>query len=285
MKENPLTRSLHITDIGYFPLAKYHLIDRKQGIPEYVFLYCCEGEGFYELYEPNNTNEIISRQKLSANQFVILPANTGHKYGANTNNPWTIYWIHFSGELANYFAQGFDAPHDISPQMKSRISERNNLFEEMYNTLDAGFTLDNTGYCSTLLFRYLGTLKYLDTYRTVNPGNADVSLPDNNENQCSKMYIHYMKENIEKHLSLEELASYSGYSASHFSAIFKKQTGYAPLAYFNMLKVQQICHLLTSTKMTLAQIGPKVGIIDTYYLSRLFRKTMGISPAQYRKKY
>lgn len=287
MKENLLTKSLHITDIGYYPQAKYHLIDRRHGIEEFVLLYCHEGEGFYEFYEPGSRGDRqdSTRERLSENQFVILPAGKGHKYGADADNPWTIYWIHFSGELAQFFAWGFDTPHNISPQIKSRICERNNLFEEMYNTLDSGLTLDCLEYSSTLLFRYLGTFKYLETYRTVNPGTTSTPLPDASESESSKIYIHFMKENIEKHLSLEELASFSGYSVSRFSAIFKKQTGYSPLTYFNMLKIQQTCHLLSSTKMTLAQIGPKVGIADTYYLSRLFHKIMGLSPAQYRKKY
>ena len=44
----------------------------------------------------------------------------------------------------------------------------------------------------------------------------------------SELAIHYMKENMEKHLSLQDIADQIGYSPSHFSLLFKKKTGHSP---------------------------------------------------------
>ena len=95
--------------------------------------------------------------------------------------------------------------------------------------------------------------------------------------------IHYMRENLERKLSLEDIALHTGYSLSHISALFTKQTGYSPLAYFNHLKIQQACNLLDFTDMKVNQICYKIGIEDSYYFSRLFRKIMGMSPREYKK--
>lgn len=92
-----------------------------------------------------------------------------------------------------------------------------------------------------------------------------------------------MKENIERHLTLHDIAKSVGYSSSHFSLIFKKETGHAPLNYFNLLKIQQACFLLDTTDMKIRQICYKIGIEDAYYFSRLFNKIMGISPREYKK--
>jgi AraC-like DNA-binding protein len=92
-----------------------------------------------------------------------------------------------------------------------------------------------------------------------------------------------MKENIEKHLTLQDIADYLGYSPSYFSMLFKKKTGHSPLAYLNLLKIQQACLLLDTTDMKINQISYKVGIEDAYYFSRFFSKTMGISPKEYRE--
>ena len=46
-----------------------------------------------------------------------------------------------------------------------------------------------------------------------------------------------MKENMEKHLSLQDIADQIGYSPSHFSMLFKKKTGHGPVTYFNLLKI------------------------------------------------
>lgn len=70
---------------------------------------------------------------------------------------------------------------------------------------------------------------------------------------------------MEKHLSLEEISTQIGYSPSHFSMLFKKQTGHSPLTYFNLLKMQQACLLLDTTDMKINQICYKIGIEDTYY--------------------
>lgn len=92
-----------------------------------------------------------------------------------------------------------------------------------------------------------------------------------------------MKENLEKRLTLQELTAQSGYSASHFSMLFKRKTGHSVLEYFNLMKIQEACFLLDSTDMKVNQICYKVGIDDAYCFSRLFNKIMGMSPYAYRK--
>ena len=91
-----------------------------------------------------------------------------------------------------------------------------------------------------------------------------------------------MQENIERHLALEQIAHYTGYSPSHFSALFRKATGESPLAYLNRQKIEHACLLLKTTDMRVNQICHKVGISDSYYFSRLFKQLTGVSPKQYR---
>lgn len=40
--ENPLVKRLYLTDVGFFPMAKHHARIRKEGIEEYILLYCVE---------------------------------------------------------------------------------------------------------------------------------------------------------------------------------------------------------------------------------------------------
>lgn len=93
-----------------------------------------------------------------------------------------------------------------------------------------------------------------------------------------------MRENLEKPLKLQDIADYLGYSASHFSMIFKKTTGHSPVNYINLMKVKEACALLENTDMKINQICHKIGISDCYYFSRLFSKTMGFSPREYREE-
>lgn len=268
MEDDPLCSALHITDIGYYPRAQHHFRERKEPINQYVFIYCVDGAGRYRVH--GNTFEV------RANQYFILPAGVPHTYEADACNPWTIYWIHFKGTLAPYYADTSGQPIEIDISAKSRVSDRIRLFEEMFSALSDGYSNDNLHYASAIFHGFLGSLRYIQQYRNFNNNTTS-------DDNIAAVAIHYMKENMETHLSLQDISDYIGYSPSHFSALFKKQTGHAPLAYLNLLKIQQACQMLDETDMKVNQICHKIGIDDSYYFSRLFSKIMGMSPSEYRK--
>lgn len=268
MEDDPLTVVLHITDIGYYPKAMYHYCERKQPISQYVFIYCIEGAGHYGVRG--------NKYHVRANQYFILPANEPHWYEADKKAPWTIYWVHFKGTLAPSYANYSLAPTEIAPEINSRIKERLDIFEEIFNTLKDGYCMENLRYATTLFHYFLGSLRFIQQFRKANSNAID----DGNRIEGA---IHYMKENLEKHVTLQAIADYVGYSPSHFSAVFKQKTGHSPLAYFNLLRIQQACFILDETDMKINQVCHKIGIDDTYYFSRLFHKLMGQSPRAYRK--
>lgn len=268
MEKDPLSAILHITDIGYYPKAWHHFRERIEPIAQYVFIYCMEGSGWYKLGDQVYT--------VAANQYFILPASNPHAYGADDKDPWTIYWIHFKGKLASCFQNQFTYPIEIRPGIHSRISNRIEMFEEILRTLEMGYSHENLLYACSIFYHYLGTLRYLQQYREAGRNDSD-------RNDIVTAAIHFMQENIEKKLTLQDIATHTGYSPSHFSVLFSKRTGYAPLTYFNQLKIQQACQLLDFSDMKVNQICYKIGIEDTYYFSRLFSKVMGMSPSQYKK--
>ena len=96
--------------------------------------------------------------------------------------------------------------------------------------------------------------------------------------------IHFMKENIERKITLQDILQYVGYSSTRFSALFKQQTGVSPLAYFNNMKIKLACTMMRKTDLHINQICYKLGIEDALYFSRMFSKAMGMSPSEYRKQ-
>jgi AraC-like DNA-binding protein len=78
------------------------------------------------------------------------------------------------------------------------------------------------------------------------------------------------------------MAEHAELSESHFSRLFKEQTGHSPVDYFIYLKMQHACSMLTLTQSTVKEISDTLGYSDAYYFSRLFKKVIGVSPREYR---
>ena len=270
MRLDDVGNLLYITDIGFYPNAAHHFRSRTASeAAQYVLMYCFEGEGWYEI-------EGV-RQKVQSNHLFILPKGKAHAYGTSLHKTWTIYWIHFDGQTADFFADGFDKPIEISPKKDSRIEERIRLFEEIFGTLKNGYSKTNLQYTVSVLFHFLGSVKFLGSYRS-STYNAQF------ERDTPDEAIHFMRENISKRITLNELSAYVGLSPSHFSTVFKEKTGYSPLNYLSQLKIQEASHLLDFTNYKINQISQMSGFEDPLYFSRIFTKTMGVSPREYRNK-
>lgn len=269
-KTDPVVSNLYITDIGYYPHADHHYCRREQAINQYVLIYCVDGSGWYRIDE--------KEYKVRKNQFFILPSGKPHTYGADEGNGWTIYWIHFKGKLASHYASGANEPHEIKISTASRVNERNNIFEEIFHTLERGQDLESLRYSSSLLHHYLATMRYLEQYRHA------VKKEEKNSVNVVDAAIHYMKENIENHITIQDVTRYVGYSSTRLLTLFKQRTGKTPLNYFNHLKIEHSCRLLRETDMKINQICFKIGIEDSLYFSRLFSKIMGMSPREYRER-
>lgn len=269
-KDDPFIGQLYITDIGYYPHAMYHYRERPNGVGQYILIYCVKGSGWYQVFG--------KRYEVKENQWFIIPQGEPHVYASNNNNPWTIYWLHFTGKMAPAYGDNCFVPSEIVVGSTSRLTDRNNIFEEIFLTLSDNYSLDNLRYASSLLYGYLATFRYLKKFRQYNSTTSRIDTTD-----IVSMAVRYMNENIEKQLSLQELSDYIGYSVSQFSLIFRNSTGRSPLNYFNMLKIQQACKLLETTDLKIKQICSMVGIDDSYYFSRLFTKSVGIPPKKYRE--
>ncbi|HWB96117.1 MAG TPA: helix-turn-helix domain-containing protein, partial [Bryobacteraceae bacterium] len=94
--------------------------------------------------------------------------------------------------------------------------------------------------------------------------------------------ISYMQQRLEEQISVPELASMVNLSASHFTAVFRKTTGFTPLDYFIRLKLRRACELLDSTTYPIKRIAEELGFSDALYLSRVFHRIQGMSPTEYR---
>jgi len=100
--------------------------------------------------------------------------------------------------------------------------------------------------------------------------------------KCMKNYI---REHYAKNLSLDEIVGSAELSNAYGSSIFKKETGMTITNYLIQVRMEEAQRLIRETNLTVNEIAYKVGYNDTRYFSKLFIKTVGIKPVDYRKFY
>jgi transcriptional regulator GlxA family with amidase domain len=94
--------------------------------------------------------------------------------------------------------------------------------------------------------------------------------------------IAYMKQHLDAPLHVGTLAALVSISPSHYFALFKRRTGTAPIDYFIRLRMQQACHLLDATSMSVKEVAATLGYEDPYYFSRMFKSVNEMAPSDYR---
>ena len=94
----------------------------------------------------------------------------------------------------------------------------------------------------------------------------------------------YLQKRYYEPLTLDELSEESGFSASYLSRYFKNKTGMCLFEYINKLRIQRACSLLKNTNKKIIEIAYEVGYNNISFFNRYFKKTMKISPMEYRKK-
>lgn len=95
--------------------------------------------------------------------------------------------------------------------------------------------------------------------------------------------LEYLHANYASNIGLKKLADELDLSESSLSKQFKQQVGCGIVAYRNHLRVYMAALMLLQSTRPVSQVAEKIGFWDVKYFSRVFRKIIGESPAQYRK--
>lgn len=95
--------------------------------------------------------------------------------------------------------------------------------------------------------------------------------------------LEYLHANYASNIGLKKLADELDISESSLSKQFKQQVGCGIVSYRNHLRVYMAALMLLQSTRPVSQVAEKIGFWDVKYFSRVFRKIIGESPAQYRK--
>lgn len=263
--QKPITSGLLCTRVGFQGASPAHYIPRPDGSYDYILIYCNQGRGWLELDGKEWTVE--------KNSAFLIPAHVPHKYGADPDNPWSNYWAHFQGEQAAAFCE-LIYPDLGSPVVHlPRHQEMVACIEQLYQFMSSVHTYSALVAASGALSQLLSVIQFRMRSSEHRNRTADENIDKS---------VEFMHRNLANKLTLKELAGIAGMSPNHYGVLFTKRYYSTPIDYFNRLKIQRACELLSTTNLRIADVGEQLGFPDPYYFSRIFKKIMGISPRNYR---
>ncbi|MFD1989900.1 bifunctional transcriptional activator/DNA repair enzyme AdaA [Paenibacillus nicotianae] len=95
----------------------------------------------------------------------------------------------------------------------------------------------------------------------------------------------YIDQHYNESLTLDRLAEIAHGSPYHLHRTFKKVMSITPVEYIQHQRIDRACQELINTDQSITTIGLNIGIPNTSYFVTLFKKKIGITPAQYRKQH
>ncbi len=174
---------------------------------------------------------------------------------------WVLY---ASGPLPRFAGEEHDAPGDIFPLLRRFMVESDGGLPGAGNVLSA-----------------LALLIVHCLIRTV------IALPATEERAADRLEINRVVEFLHRRyadeLRVEDLASLAGLSESHFTRLFKSETGKTPAEYLIDVRLSRARRLLLAGSATITEIALDCGFGSSSHFTAAFRRTFGITPSLYRK--
>lgn len=244
----------------FFCNSKYHLI--RDNYNSLLITHILNGSFTYV----KDGKHVTARK----GDTVILDCYKPHEY--YTNDSFESVWIHISG------------------------ANSTDIFNEIESTEGNLIKCKDVQHLRKLLFRVFESMKgetpttelnySLDIYKIftelLNPQSAKTKGEISYEDSVHKVK-EYIAENLNENITIKDLAKLVNMSSSHFSRVFKQQTGFSPYDYILISRLNRAKYLLQTTNMTIASVAYEVGFNSESNFIYFFTENEGISPGKFRK--
>jgi len=262
---SPVLRALRVFQCGIFVEAREHSW-RRAGLLEGILIYCTEGKGYYR--------QDHREYEVQPGDLLYCPPRTHHGYWADAEHPWTIYWMHLSGDLLSHYerllglSEGGPIRHiglhnDIIAYFTRLVTE------PPVSADDSSWFRIQTNAVATL-----GRIAAL-------PHNiSDIAAVYGRIQKTMTL----MNASLDQPFDLARFAREASCGSGHFSRVFCRVTGLSPSGWFIRQKMQRACGLLTLPNIQVKAVAARLGYTDPLYFSRVFKRIVGLPPEAYHRK-
>lgn len=95
----------------------------------------------------------------------------------------------------------------------------------------------------------------------------------------------YIDRNYKKDISAKDVAGILGYSDVYFSKVFKQLFDDNFINYLTKIRIDRAKVLLKDISFNIKEVGKSVGYADSNYFTKVFKRSVGMSPSEYRNRH
>jgi AraC-like DNA-binding protein len=155
---------------------------------------------------------------------------------------------------------------------------------KLLSLLEAAHQAENLNRIA-LFISILSTLSETSEYEPITSAHAFYQSNQLETDRLNQIYTYTLKNYMNK-ISLAEIASLSCLSITSFCRYFKLMTNKTYTDFLSEIRISYACKLLIENKeLTIESISTETGFNNASNFFRQFKKTIGLTPKAYRKKY
>jgi AraC-like DNA-binding protein len=94
----------------------------------------------------------------------------------------------------------------------------------------------------------------------------------------------YVRDNYREYISLEKAAQIAGMERKYFSTFFHNKVGVCFRYWLMELRIRKAVSLMEAENHSITQIAFEIGYLDLRTFQRAFKKCMGLTPIEFKKK-
>lgn len=259
---------IHLQETGELE-AIYDYNSHREHLDSFLFFVVVNGSGTIDYHK-----QTISLHK---GDCVFLNCNSSYTLYSSTPDPWKLKWVHFNGAPLQSIYDAYFSEEDFWHLSPSNIRDYEVLLQDiLFWTQGDALTRDMILYEKLLCLLNLIIRDHTNTHSGLSPKNSDLVL----DNVKQFLDYHYTEK-----INLDSLSQQFFINKYYLTRIFKKRFGSSINVYVNQLRITKAKQLLRFTNESIESISLLCGIEDSAYFTRLFHKTEGSSPREYRNSW
>lgn len=238
----------------------------QKGRRDYQILYVANGKTHFWF---DGREEIVS-----TGHMVLYKPEEIQKYVYYLEDDPEVFWIHFTGrDVKNILAY-----HGISLDEHVFYCGVLPDYKALFRKIIQELQLCRYGYEDYIVSLFKDILLLVDRQQ-----HEQKKTTGNVQEQIERAAA-YFNENYNTKISIDDYAESLHISTNGFIHNFKQYAGMSPAQYILSLRMVNAQSLLERTTYNIKEISEIVGYENPLYFSRVFKKEIGKSPAQYRKE-